>query len=169
MGDELEPGGERRDEGLRGGDALLLARMQRQHDLAGGGERRGGVVHERHRQRAVVTPGLGEVENVRAAARLRHGEEERIAHARARLIDGGHGGTDGGRHEAGMDLEQIFDEGRRVVRAAARAGDGKGRRRRAQALAELAAQGRVALDEARDDLRRFLRLAQHTCFEVQSL
>jgi uncharacterized protein YcaQ len=68
-----------------------------------------------------------------------------------------------------MNFEKIFDEGRRIVGAAARAGDGKRRRRSPQALAQLAAQGGVAREQVCDHLWRFLSLAQHPCFHVQSL
>ena len=75
VGDELQPGCERRDEGFGRRDALLRSRMKRQNDFAGRGERRGGVVDERDRQRPVVAPRFRQMEDVGAAAGLRDGEE----------------------------------------------------------------------------------------------
>ena len=60
-----------------------------------------------------------------------------------------------------MDLEKVFDEGRGVVRGAARAGDRERRRRCPQSRAKFAAEGRIGSEQARHHLRGLARLAQH--------
>ena len=159
--DELRSGSQGCDERLRGGHAGLGACVERQHDLAGGREGRGRVVDEGDRQGPVVAPGLGEVEDIGAAARLGDGQEQRAAHARPGGIDGGHRWADGRGDEPGADLEQVFGEGRRIVGTAPGAGDSEGRRGRAQPCAEIPAEAGILSQKTRHDVRRLPCFPQH--------
>ena len=161
FGDHLQGCCERREIGLGRRDAPLRARVQRQHHLADSRQRRGCIVDDGDRQRAVVAGHLGERQKVGTAPGLRDRQEERLAHVELRPVDGTHRRADRGHDHPEAKLDQIFGVGRRAVGAAPRAGDDEARRGLPQACAERPAGVGVPLDQPPHRVRRLGGFARH--------
>ena len=88
----------------------------------GGCQRRAGRVGDGDGQRAAVARGLRHRHDVGALARLRNGDAGRLRELQLGAVDRGDRRAERGDRHAGGKLDRIFQEGRGMVRRAARHG-----------------------------------------------
>ncbi|RIH76691.1 hypothetical protein Mterra_03849 [Calidithermus terrae] len=164
VGHELGQGGQGRQVALGRGHRLLGLGPQRQHHLAGPGERRGLLVDEGHRERPAAAGLAGDLEQVRALPRLRDGDDEGLVEREAGPVDRGDRGGGAGDHHAQQALEQVLAVERGVVGAAAGDGEGEGRGVAAQVARQRLDLAAVLAQQAFNYGGRLERLAVHLGF-----
>ena len=126
FGDQRGEGGGGGHAGLGGGDAALEPGAERHHGIGTLGEGRALLVHHRDREGAGGPGRALQRHDVGALARLRHRDHDGALEPQRRPVERGHRGADRGHRHAEQDLAEVFEEGRGIVRGAARRGDHDG-------------------------------------------
>ena len=101
------------------------------------------------------------VEQVRAHAGLRNGDEQHAVEIRLRFVDRAHRRRGGGGEHVRVRLDEVLRVGRGVIGAAARTGHHRARRLLAQPGAEFAQQRRVVRELRAHHLGRRRRFLEH--------
>ncbi len=161
LGGEVQDRRERGDIRLGRGHALLFSRAERQRVVGKRGERRGFVVHEDHHHRPGFLRRLRGRYEIGAAAGLRDDEEQAIAQVLLHPVDGRHRRRGRSGEHAQACLDHVFREGRGMVGAAARAGDHRAGRARAQRRTQARCRGPVALELRANRGTRLGRFPEH--------
>src|SRR5262245_15568525 len=120
---EMEDCRERADVALRRSYAAFRACMQGQNPVRRGGEWRIDGIDQRDHASAGVPRRTRLLDEIRALARLRDGDEQGVPETLCRGIYGADGWRRRSGHQAELGLEHVLREGGGVVRAAARARD----------------------------------------------
>jgi hypothetical protein len=120
FGHQARAGGQAGDEALGRGHALLFAGVQRQRPFGGAGQRRVDVVDQRHRGGAAVAEVADRLDHVRALARLRDRDGQRVWVLQRRFVQRHQRHRQRGHQAAHARHDQVGEVAGGVVRAAAR-------------------------------------------------
>ena len=118
-------------------------------------------VDDRHRQRTRCSGAPRQLDEIVAPPRLRDGEEQLALEPQLPPVDAGDVGRSLGDRNPDVALDQVLAEGRRMGRAAARAGDDDLRRAALEPPDKLCQRLRQLLRLLADSGRCFTDLARH--------
>ncbi len=161
--DQRDDRGQRGDIALGRSDALFRAGVERQRRIGQRGERRCRVIHHRRQIGAASLARFDRAQQIGAAAGLRDRQQQRVVELGRRMIDRRHRWCGRADRHADHGLDQIFGEGRRVIRRAAGAGRYRARRRNAQPGAKRVHGSAIGRALPHEHLGRLGRFGEHQC------
>lgn len=140
---------------------FFLARMERQNNIGIPGKRAFHDIDNGNRRRPTLFCRLLRRYDIGACARLRHREMQPVFQLEPAAVNRSNGRADGSNGDACCNFHQIFEEGRSMIRRAARSRGNDGRVIFLEDTGDFRKRPRLFFKQLRNDGRRLFCFLQH--------